>query len=158
MNIEGDTLRYADFKSDKYSVLHGSNVERLEVVNRMQLEFVLKTKMSGPERGRSHSFRVSTCATIPALKCHAAYTCVCNATHGMPNMRAQLPCDLLLTAYVAYVRVCCAPVTYLPGHVRRRAEFAQWTSGLEQWLGSLAGPPPSAAPAPARIAVRRIPV
>ena len=68
------------------TALHGSNVERLEVVNRMQLEFVLKTKMSGPERGRSHSFRVSTCATIPALKCHAAYTCVCNATHGMPNM------------------------------------------------------------------------
>ena len=162
MNIEGDTLFYADVNSDKYSALHGSNVERLEVVNRMQLEFVLKTKMSGPERGRSHSFRVSMCATIPALKCHAAYTCVCNATHGMPNMRAQLPeyspCDLLLTAYVAYVRVCCAPVTYLPGHVRRRAEFAQWTSGLEQWLGSLAGPPPSAAPAPARIAVRRIPV
>ena len=42
-----------------------------------------------------------------------------------------------MTAYVAYVRVCCAPVTYLPGHVRRRAEFALWTSGLEQWLGSL---------------------
>lgn len=99
VNIEGDTLFYADVNSDKYSALHGSNVERLEVVNRMQLEFVLKTKMSGPERGRSHSFRVST-----------------------------------------------------------RAEFAQWTSGLEQWLGSLAGPPPSAAPAPARIAVRRIPV
>ena len=82
VNIEGDTLRYADFKSDKYSVLHGSNVERLEVVNRMQLEFVLKTKMSGPERGRSHSFRVSTCATIPALKCHAAFTHV----YAMPRM------------------------------------------------------------------------
>ena len=61
-------LRYAEFKSDKYSVLHGSNVERLEVVNSAQLEFVLKTKMSGPERGRSHSFRVSTCATIPAFE------------------------------------------------------------------------------------------
>merc|ERR1712085_64279 len=32
MTIEGDTLRYADFKSNKYSVLHGSNVEQLEVV------------------------------------------------------------------------------------------------------------------------------
>ena len=62
MTIEGDMLRYAEFKSDKYSVLHGSNVERLEVVNSAQLEFVLKTKMSGPERGRSHSFRVRTCA------------------------------------------------------------------------------------------------
>ena len=99
VNIEGDTLRYADFKSDKYSVLHGSNVERLEVVNRMQLEFVLKTKMSGPERGRSYSFRVSTCAT------KAGNACVCNATHSMPNMRAQLPCAILLTAYVAYACV-----------------------------------------------------
>ena len=67
--------------------------------------------------------------------------CVCNATHGMPNMRAQLPCAILLTAYVAYVRVCCAPVTCLPGHVRRRAEFAHWMSGLEQWLGSLSEEP-----------------
>ena len=69
VTIEGDMLRYAEFKSDKYSVLHGSNVERLEVVNSAQLEFVLKTKMSGPERGRSYSFRVDTCATIPALEC-----------------------------------------------------------------------------------------
>jgi len=125
MTIEGDTLRYADFKSNKYSVLHGSNVEQLEVVNYAQLEFVLKTNMSGPERGRSYSFRVST-----------------------------------------------------------RAEFARWTSGLEQWLGSLpqeplparfeqmnrldnlgtpsrqatrkGGPATTAAPSPARIAVRRI--
>ena len=82
MNIEGDTLLYADVNSDKYSVLHGSNVERLEVVNRTQLEFVLKTKMSGPERGRPHSFRVSTCATRPALKCHAAFTHV----YAMPRM------------------------------------------------------------------------
>ena len=79
VNIEGDTLRYADFKSDKYSVLHGSNVERLEVVNRMQLEFVLKTKMSGPERGRSYSFRVDTCATIPALECMCMQ---CHAWHA----------------------------------------------------------------------------
>ena len=141
VNIEGDTLRYADFKSDKYSVLHGSNVEWLEVVNRMQLEFVLKTKMSGPERGRSYSFRVDTCATIPALEMHV-YT--------MPRM-ACLICvhnfraPSYMTAHVAYVRVCCAPVTYLPvylpGHVRRRAEFAHWMSGLEQWLGSLSEEP-----------------
>merc|ERR1712085_244153 len=78
VTIEGDMLRYADFKSDKSSVLHGSNVE--------QLEFVLKTKMSGPERGRSYSFRVST-----------------------------------------------------------GAQFAHWTSGLQQWLGS-----PSEEPLPAR--------
>ena len=37
MNIEGDTLFYADVNSDKYSALHGSNVERLEVVNSAQL-------------------------------------------------------------------------------------------------------------------------
>jgi len=108
VTIEGDTLRYADFKSDKSSVLHGSNVERLEVVNRAQLEFVLKTKMSGPERGRSYSFRVST-----------------------------------------------------------GAQFAHWTSGLQQWLGSPSeeplparegNPATSAAPSPAavRIAIRRI--
>jgi len=108
VTIEGDTLRYADFKSDKSSVLHGSNVERLEVVNRAQLEFVLKTKMSGPERGRSYSFRVST-----------------------------------------------------------SAQFAHWTSGLQQWLGSPSeeplparegNPATAAAPSPAavRIAIRRI--
>jgi len=104
VTIEGDTLRYADFKSDKSSVLHGSNIERLEVINRAQLEFVLKTKMSGPERGRSYSFRAST-----------------------------------------------------------GAEFEYWTSGLVLWLGSLSereGNPETAAappaPAPARIAIRRI--
>ena len=70
------------------------------------------------------------------------------------------------------------------GYDRRRAEFARWTSGLEQWLGSLpqeplparfeqmnrldnlgtpsrqatrkGGPATTAAPSPARIAVRRI--
>jgi len=68
MTIEGDTLRYADFKSNKYSVLHGSNVEQLEVVNYAQLEFVLKTNMSGPERGRSYSFRVSTRAEFAHWK------------------------------------------------------------------------------------------
>jgi len=41
-------------------VLHGSNVERLQVTNLEMLEFALETKTSGPERGRSYSFRVST--------------------------------------------------------------------------------------------------
>ena len=88
VTIEGDTLRYADFKSDKYSVLHGSNVERLEVVNRAQFEFVLKTKTSGPERGRSYSFRVSTCATIQRTstwKMHAMPRIPCLCMH---NFRA----------------------------------------------------------------------
>ena len=85
MTIEGDTLRYADFKSNKYSVLHGSNVEQLEVVNYAQLEFVLKTNMSGPERGRSYSFRVSTCATIQHGKCVCMCMCIshaCRACHA----------------------------------------------------------------------------
>ena len=93
MTIEGDTLRYADFKSNKYSVLHGSNVEQLEVVNYAQLEFVLKTKMSGPERGRSYSFRVSTCATIQHGD-HMGNACACNVSgtcDAMP-MHAQLQC------------------------------------------------------------------
>lgn len=58
--IEGDTLCYADFKNDKPSVLRGADVERLEVANRATLEFVLLTKKSSPERGRTHGFRVST--------------------------------------------------------------------------------------------------
>ena len=80
VTIEGDTLRYADFKSDKSSVLHGSNIERLEVTNRAQLEFVLKTKTSGPERGRSYSFRVSTCATIQHGD-HMGDACAYNVGH-----------------------------------------------------------------------------
>ena len=34
----------------------------LEVANRATLDFVLITKHNSPERGRTHSFRVSTCA------------------------------------------------------------------------------------------------
>jgi membrane-associated protease RseP (regulator of RpoE activity) len=58
--IEGTTLCFADFKSDKPSELRGADIERLEVANRTTLEFVLLTKKNGPERGRTHGFRVST--------------------------------------------------------------------------------------------------
>ena len=75
--LEGGTLIYADFKSDRSAVLRGADVERLEVVSRAQLEFALKTKTGG-----THGFRVGT-----------------------------------------------------------RAEFARWTSGLQQWLDAL--PPPA---------------
>ena len=106
VTIEGDTLRYADFKSDRSSVLHGSNVERLEVVNRAQLEFVLKTKMSGPERGRSYSFRVSTCATIQRGKCMCMQCRACHAYACTPSVRqketaARVLCRVHMCACVA---------------------------------------------------------
>ena len=58
--LEGGTLIYADFKSDRSAVLRGADVERLEVANREKLEFVLLSKKDTPERGRTHGFRVST--------------------------------------------------------------------------------------------------
>ena len=115
MTIEGDTLRYADFKSDKSSVLHGSNIERLEVTNRAQLEFVLKTKMSGPERGRSYSFRASTCATIQRGKCMCMQCRACHAYACTTSVRQKKTAARVLCA-CAYVRVCCAPVTCLLGY------------------------------------------
>ena len=36
-----------------------------QVSNRATLEFVLLTRKSSPERGRTHGFRVSTCAAPP---------------------------------------------------------------------------------------------
>ena len=123
VTIEGDTLRYADFKSDKYSVLHGSNVERLEVVNRAQFEFVLKTKTSGPERGRSYSFRVSTCATIqrPRGKCmqcraYHAYACTTSVRQKETAarvccVRVHMICDMCMCACVAPVTLVCLDTT-----------------------------------------------
>ena len=83
--IEGATLSYLELKSQSSSsspslknapsspkreasfinpTLSVSDVERLEVINRANLEFALLTKRSGPEQGRTHSFRVTTCANI----------------------------------------------------------------------------------------------
>ena len=64
------------------------------------------------------------------MRCRCRCRCRCGC-----RCRCRCRCRCIC-AYV-YVRVCCAPVTCLPGYDRRRAEFARWTSGLEQWLGSL---------------------